>query len=566
MAAAAVALMLGSTSPAALGQGIAGPYLAANQADSRDDFDAAAIYYDRTLEALPENPVLLNNALIANIAAGRMDRALELAGPLQEVEPDSQLAALVQLAEALAAEDYSTSLAITRDERFGLNPLFGSLVQGWALVGQGDFNGGAEVFRSMAGNETMEAYGQMAEALALAFAGDFASAATILDGDERGPLHLDRLSIVTHVVALAQSDRRGDALALVNDLIAGGMDDAQIEGLRDRLESGEDLPYDQIGSAADGAAGVFGIMAGALGREQAVRQALVYSRLALRIRPDFDEMRALTGDLLSGAGEYDLAVDAYSRIQPASPWFVTAEIGRAEALARAERTDEATEVLSALARGNPGNQMVQTALGDMLRVNEQFARAADAYTAAIDLIEVENPAQWRLFYVRGIAYERTDRWPEAEADFRRALELNPEQPQVLNYLGYSLVELRRNLEEAEAMIRRAVEQRPQDGYITDSLGWVLYRLGRYEEAVAPMERAVELLPVDPIINDHLGDVLWMVDRKREAEFQWRRALSFEPEPEDAERIRRKLDRGLDAVLAEEEASLGGGMAPTAQGN
>jgi len=197
----------------------------------------------------------------------------------------------------------------------------------------------------------------------------------------------------------------------------------------------------------------------------------------------------------------------------------------------------------------------------MLREDEQFARAAEAYSAAIELIDTEVPGHWRLYYARGITLERTDRWDEAGADFRHALELNPDQPNVLNYLGYSLVEMRRNLAEAEQMIRTAVEQRPQDGYITDSLGWVLYRLGRYEEAVAPMERTVELLPVDPIVNDHLGDVYWMVGRKLEAEFQWKRALSFEPEPEEEKRIRRKLEVGLDQVLEDE-----GEMAVSRNGN
>ena len=149
-------------------------------------------------------------------------------------------------------------------------------------------------------------------------------------------------------------------------------------------------------------------------------------------------------------------------------------------------------------------------------------------------------------------------WDAAEADFRAALEIDPEQPQVLNYLGYSLVERQEKLDEALSMIERAVEARPESGYIIDSLGWVLYRMGRYEDAVSHMERAVELMPVDPVVNDHLGDVYWAVGRKLEAEFQWRRALSFvDPEDTDAEakpdRIRRKLDVGLDVVLAEEGA-------------
>jgi len=141
-----------------------------------------------------------------------------------------------------------------------------------------------------------------------------------------------------------------------------------------------------------------------------------------------------------------------------------------------------------------------------------------------------------------------------ERDFRKALELNPNQPDVLNYLGYSLVEQRIKLDEALEMIQTAVAENPDSGYITDSLGWIFYRLGRFDEAVAPMERAVELLPVDPIVNDHLGDVYYKVGRTREAEFQWKRALSFEPEEAEAKRIRDKLARGLTAVLADEDAA------------
>ena len=187
---------------------------------------------------------------------------------------------------------------------------------------------------------------------------------------------------------------------------------------------------------------------------------------------------------------------------------------------------------------------MQSALGDALRMAERYPEAVAAYDAAIALVPAPMPVHWPLYYTRGIANERAGNWPAAEADFRAALKLEPDQPLVLNYLGYSMVEKQENLDEALGMIERASKAEPDDGYITDSLGWVLYRLGRYDEAVKPMLRAVELTPDDPVINDHLGDVLWMVGRKREAEFQWRRALSFGPSDDlDMDRIRRKLEVG-----------------------
>ena len=196
-------------------------------------------------------------------------------------------------------------------------------------------------------------------------------------------------------------------------------------------------------------------------------------------------------------------------------------------------------------------------MGDMMRGLQRFEDAIPAYDRAIELTDEDN-AQWFVHYARGISYERSDNWERAEADFRRALELRPNQPLVLNYLGYSLVEKKIKLDEALDLIERAVAAEPNSGYIVDSLGWVLYRLGRYEEAVVHMERAAELMPIDPVVNDHLGDVLWLVGRYNEAEFQWRRALSLvdeeNPSPDiDPDRIRRKLDVGLYVVLEDENA-------------
>ena len=228
-------------------------------------------------------------------------------------------------------------------------------------------------------------------------------------------------------------------------------------------------------------------------------------------------------------------------------------MGRAETLRKSGNVDGAIEALSQLARTHADISDVHTSLGNVLRREEQFEAAIDAYDKAIDLFETPERSQWFTVYGRAIAYERLDLWDPAEADFRRALELAPNQPQVLNYLGYSMVEKRINLKEAQEMIETAVDLSPDSGYIIDSLGWVLFRLGKYSEAVPYLERAAELMSIDPIVNDHLGDAYWAVGRKLEAQFQWQRALSFDPVDKEAERIRRKLDVCLDAVLAEEGA-------------
>ena len=354
-----------------------------------------------------------------------------------------------------------------------------------------------------------------------------------------------------------QLDRSEDALQLLDTALTRGANQALFD-LRDQIAADPTRPYDFVLTPGQGMAEVFFSLSRALGTEAGTNLPLVYARAAHAVDPDHVEAVLLAGDILSEAGQYGMAVDAYELVPRRSPLFVDAEIGRSEALYQLGNVDAAIEVLRALSRDYSDLATVHTALGDVLRREDRFEAAAAAYTNAVTRIDRDQARHWFLFYSRGISYERSDQWEEAEADFRHALTLAPDQPNVLNYLGYSLVEQNRNLDEALGMIQRAVAARPTSGYIVDSLGWVFYRLGRYEEAVAPMERAVELEPNDSIVNDHLGDVYWMVGRYREAEFQWSRALSFDAEPAEAERIRAKLEFGLDVVLSQE---AGGGVAP-----
>jgi len=191
-----------------------------------------------------------------------------------------------------------------------------------------------------------------------------------------------------------------------------------------------------------------------------------------------------------------------------------------------------------------------------MRHLERFEEGAVAYARAIDLMAALGRENWVLYYERGICFERSGQWDLAITDFRKSLDLEPDHPLVLNYLGYSWLDRGENLEEALEMVRKAVAQRPEDGYIIDSLGWGYFLTGDYENAVIQLEKAVEFRPIDPVINDHLGDALWKVGRTLEAEFQWKRALSFDPEEDDRKRIVRKLQIGLSEVLKEENAESG----------
>ncbi len=548
---AAAALGLGSAMPAA-GQGLAGSYLAGRQATFDSDFAAAARYFNQAIAADPGNPGLMDAAVRAHIAAGDMQAAIAVARRLEATGAFSPYAAMAVLAGQFAQERYGDALEdIAAGDRIA--PMVDGLLAAWAEFGLGRMSAALEGFDAVAETPGGEAVAYYNKALALARVGDYETALEIFSGDAQGSLQLDRRGVLAYVQVLSQLERNDEALAVIADRFGTGNLDPTLDALRTRLEAGETIPFTAVTDASSGAAEVFYVVAGVINGETNPATTLLYSRATQYLRPDHIEAILLSAALLEELEQYDLATAAYNKVPRDHPAYDTAEIGRAEALRQSGKTEAAIEVLEQLARARPGNLSVHVALGDTLRQLERYDEASRAYDEAIALLEEDQESQWVIYFARGITHEREDRWPQAEADFRKALELRPEQPQVLNYLGYSFVEMGVHMEEALDLIERAVEAQPNSGYIVDSLGWVLFRMGEYEEAVTHLERATELLPVDPIVNDHLGDAYWAVGRELEAEFQWKRALSFDPEEDEAERIRRKLEVGLDRVLLEEGA-------------
>ncbi len=537
--------------PLAYAQGFSGAYLAARQAFSDSDFSTAAQYYTRALMQDPTNTDLMENSILAFLGSGDVERAVAVSRRLTEQGNMFQVSNMLLLADAVNAGDFTAANNLLSSEE-ALGPLVDGLALAWVQVGQGNMTQALAGFERVANQEGLQSFGLYHQALALALAGDFEGADGILSGREGPEIPKTRRGVVAHAEILSQLERNDEAIALIESVNGNNLD-AVLLSVRERLVNGETLAFTAVRDAKDGLSEVFFSVAGALLGEANDGYTLLYTRIADYLRPDHVDSTLLTAQLLEQLGRYELATAAYDRIARDEPAFPVAELGRAEALRLAGNTDAAIEVLKQLSETHSELPDVFVTLGDNYRRLKNFIEATKAYDRAIALYGDPTPSQWVLYYTRGIANERLENWERAESDLRMALKLQPNQPQVLNYLGYSYVEKQLNLNEALDMIERAVELRPNDGYITDSLGWVLYRLGRYEEAVGHMERAAELMAVDPIINDHLGDVYWAVGRNLEAEFQWNRALSLEPEDKDANRIRRKLEVGLDVVLEEEGA-------------
>ncbi|WP_333847666.1 tetratricopeptide repeat protein, partial [Phaeobacter italicus] len=466
------------------------------------------------------------------------------------------VANIVMAADTVLKEDFQ-GIIYRKVAQYDINGLVDGLILVWAHLGAGSVSAALAQFDELGKKDGLGLFARYHRALALASVGDYEGAEALFAADDGQLTNTSRRAVIARLEILSQLGRNEQALQVMADAFDGQLDPG-LTALSDRLHAGETLPFTLAATPRDGIAEVFFTMGAALNGEMADDYVLMYARVAAALREDHVDAILLAAELFDKLGRYALSIDLYKMVPRGHPDYHAAELGRAEALRRAAKPDAAAEVLQQLARDFPNEAPVYTNLGDLLRQQEDYAGAVKAYDTALGLIDEAQDGRWFLLYARGICHERLKNWDQAEADFRAALAIRPDQPQVLNYLGYSLVEKQIKLDEALSMIERAVDARPDAGYIVDSLGWVLYRLGRYEDAVGHMETAVELMPVDPVVNDHLGDVYWAVGRAREAEFQWKRALSFiDPEDTDGEadpeRIRRKLEIGLDAVLLEEGA-------------
>jgi tetratricopeptide (TPR) repeat protein len=302
-----------------------------------------------------------------------------------------------------------------------------------------------------------------------------------------------------------------------------------------------------ISSPQHGAAEVFYDLGTVLNSEGGKQFALIYLQLASVLNPDSDVGLLALADLLDSQNLPIPANKLFAKIPDSSPFKRIAKLEMALNLDELDKLDDARKEMTQLLESDPDDLITSLSFGQMLVRHELYSDAVKIYEAAIGRIANPRRFHWNLFYRNGIANERSGNWPKAEASFKKALELYPNQPNVLNYLGYSWVDMSLNLDDGLNMIRKAVELRPSDGYIIDSLGWAYYRLGRYDDAVRELERAIEKKAEDPTINDHLGDAYWRVGRRLEATFQWSHAIDLKPVDSELVKIKAKMKDGLPDI-------------------
>ena len=532
-----------------------GGYLAGRNALSAKDFDAASAYLSRVIKDDLENPELLNGLISVQVSLGNIAAAKESADDLDLINVQTQLSNMVKVATQLHARDYGKAKRQINNDQ-GINPLLDKIVIGWALAEEGNFEDAKLIFDEIGEGSSLAQFSQLQKASMLAAYGQYQSALSTIDKLEMSSSRLSVDAQVMKVQLLLKLNKKDEAAEYFSKFFGEGAGSDALS-LRLQIEKHVDAPsIDSSLSLEAGISYAFYAIADILKGEADPNTALLYVRLAQYLNENSQKAVLLAADLLEQMGQYDLAVAEYSKISSSSSYFLSSELGRVGALRAGGKTEAALEVLYFLSREFADNGIVQNSLGDFLRREERYSEAKSAYDKAIDIYRENNNITWVVLYARGITHERLEEWDEAESDFRNALTIEPDQANVLNYLGYSLIDRGEKLEEAMTMIEKAVSLQPESGYIVDSLAWGLFKLGKYETAIPHIEKAAELMPVDPIVTDHLGDLYWAVGRHLEAKFQWRRALSFNPELKDANRIKEKLRVGLDRVLINE------GLKPT----
>lgn len=522
----------------------AGAQLIARHALAIGDLAEAARAYGRMLQDEPGNTDLIRQAFLTSLLSGGAD-TLRLAREL----PNLQAAQLLLAdADARAGRWQQAEGRYAALDRHGAMQVMRPLLMAWARAGAGGYDQALNQLRPLMEGPNFRALYTLNAAMIADLAGKDTEAGRLYDKAETqfGATNLPLLRQVTSYEARHGERARAEA-RLRRFAAENGELGLALPALLQHVDQRS------IHRATDGLAEVYTAFAAALRSQAGSEQSAVLLRLALNLNPDLTSARLLAADIALSAKRPHEALALLEPVSADDPLLALVQIRRAAIAERMGETGQALDQLAALSKALPDQPEPWVMRADILRGKQRYAEAAAAYSKAIALIGTPTRANWALFYNRAIALDRDHQWPAAEADLQHALKLYPDQPYVLNYLGYSLTERGRDLAEARRMIEKALAQKPDDGAITDSLGWVLLRQGDTSGGLKQLERAAELEPNDPTVNMHLGDAYWAVGRKLDAQFQWRRAMTLNPEPADQAKLEAKIAEGEKALSAPPQA-------------
>jgi tetratricopeptide (TPR) repeat protein len=525
-----------------IGDSEPGTYLSALIASADRDTSAAEVFYRQALRDDPRNADLLERAFAAALSNGDEASANALGERLLSRDPSNNLARLAVAVHDIGQGQFAAARAhLASADAMRARDVTTALLTAWCYAGQSDLHHALDALDRIHDRSVL-AFRDYHAGLIAALLGNPAEAERRLKSAYDSDKNSLRFADAYARTLAAKGDLAGatkvyeDFSTIIphHPLIERALADLKAHRALDPL----------VHSAKEGAAEALYGLGSAGSRQGDELPALVYLRLSLYLRPSSDLTAVTLASLFEQLKQDDQVIAAYQMVPASSPLKMGADIQVALELDSMGKNDEATRRLTEIVAAHPHDVEALSALAELQRSAKKYVEAAATYDRAIAAVGIPQRDNWTLFYFRGICYERSKQWPKAEADFKEALELYPDQPLVLNYLGYSWVDKGLNLENAFKMLRKAVELRPNDGYIVDSLGWAHFKLGQYAEATDTLERAVSLKPADPVLNDHLGDAYWRVNRRIEAHFQWNHARDMGPDPEDLPAILKKIEVGL----------------------
>jgi tetratricopeptide (TPR) repeat protein len=536
---------------------LSGSYLASRHANMYGDSKSASQYLSYALSYAPQDKELTSQAVRSLLLSGDIDGAVKLAREKTALEVKTPAIHLTLFTEEARHGNWELAAShLDNIKAYGLQAVTLPFLQSWVKL--------AEEGKVLPPESTLklkhsyyDAFLNYQTALLHDVAGNAEKASEYYD------LMLTDVALVPErfiEIALQFYVRQGNrerAREIYNAFqeasgVSLSAPTASFDKAYDRIAITKDKPI--IATPQDGIAEVMLSMSNLLHSEMVEREAMVYARLALAIRPDFPDALFTLAEIQEASKKPLDALESYSSISKDNPLYRRASLRRAFLLDESNQSEQAITLLQEMARTMPEPIDIHMTLADILRNKNKYKEAAAHYSKAIDALGTVKPRHWPLFYTRGISYERAGEWEKAEEDLLRALSLEPDQPDVKNYLAYSWLLMGKNLAKATEMLEQASASRPEDGHILDSLAWAYHITGKDDRALTMIERAVEIMPHDPTVNDHYGDILWKTGRRTEARFQWERALAFDPEPKDRAAIEKKLASGLPSPLKENMTS------------
>jgi tetratricopeptide (TPR) repeat protein len=529
----------------------AGAFLAARTADIDRDYATAIPLYRKALEFDPANSELRQRLMIASLLNGDFDEGAKLANGLKSDLVVERVTTVVRALNAIKTKNYKDARTVlTYNGANDLDKMVNTLLMAWADFGAGNKTKALDDVSAMKGPGWIQIFQRYNAGNLALLAGKndlarkhFTDAITDREGGATASDTYMRavFALATLEANLGNKQKAYDVIAIGDEFAPNY---APLKALREQIEKSRKLPQ-QVNNAAEGAASVMFSIAAALNREGAEEIVTLYLQTSRALDAKSADTLIMLGGLAESMEKPQLAIDYYREVPKSSPMHRISQLQLGLTLSQTDKIAESRKHLKDLLDADPQDIRSYLAYGSVLSEAKDYKEMAKTYDKAVEVIgETPKRNDWSIFFQRAIAYERLKEWAKAEPNFKQALKLNPDQPQVLNYLGYSWVDRNENLAEAMTMIERAVELRPNDGYIVDSLGWAHYRLGEFDKAVSELERAVELRAGDPTINDHLGDAYWRVGRKIEAVYQWNRALTGESDDVDKAVVQQKIENGL----------------------